>query len=106
MNIPSNDLGNFHAISKFGRWEMAILMARPALRVEENLCVTAQITLRNGPGALDRFRWTPISPGVVSGERLDPHCRNHASNIIQQKRNDVHWESDQMVGLPSDSAHD
>ena len=45
--LPSTDSGNFHTVSKLGRWATAILMASTALRVEETLCVPAQITLKN-----------------------------------------------------------
>ena len=75
-------------------------MASPYLHEGEVMQIPAQLTLRDGPEVLARYKWTFISQGVVHGRQHSHDGGSLALIVLYQATNGVHWHIDQMTNVP------
>ena len=69
IRLPSTGLTTCHTLPKLELWTIAILMASPYLHEGEAMQIPAQLTLRNGPEVLSKYKWTFISQRVTHGRQ-------------------------------------
>ena len=100
IRLPSTELTTCHTLPKLGLWATAILMASPYLHEGAVMQIPAQLTLRDGPEVLARYKWTFISQGVVHGRQHSHDGGSLALIVLYQATNGVHWHIDQMTDVP------
>ena len=92
IRLPRTEHNTHHTVSKLGQWATAILMASPSLHVDEVMHIPAQLTLRNGPEALNKYTWTYVRPGVTHG------C--HQAHASRYRPTEFTGSSIHMSGVP------
>ena len=85
---------------ELGLWATAILMASPYLHEGAVMQIPAQLTLRDGPEVLARYKWTFISQGVVHGRQHSHDGGSLALIVLYQATYGVHWHIDHMMDVP------
>ena len=74
--------------------------ASPYLHEGAVMQLPAQLTLRNGPRVLSKYKWTFISQGVTHGRHHAHDGSNRVLIVFYQATNGVHWHINHMMDVP------